>query len=102
MGSTNVTSKLCPIDPLLELLRDQMVMDAPKEELSMVSLDPSAKAACTMIVRLAISSSEDVLPKIISSSIRASAKIELLLEQFLPTMEEEIMAPQATLLQNHC
>jgi len=56
-----------------------MVTDAPKEELSTDSLDPSAKAACMMIVRMAISSSEDFLPKIISTSIPASAKIEILL-----------------------
>ncbi len=73
-----------------------MVTDAPKEELSTDSLDPSAKAACMMIVRMAISSSEDFLPKIISTSIPASAKIEILLG--LTTMEEHIMAPQATVL----
>lgn len=50
-----------------------------KEELSTDSLDPSSKAACMMIVRFAISSPQDVLHKVISSSILTSAKIEILL-----------------------
>lgn len=76
---TNLTSKLCYIDPLLELLRDQVSTDASQQELSTDSLDPTSKAACMMIARFAISSPQDVLHKVSSSSILTSAKIEILL-----------------------